>query len=195
MPGTGAKSPKSSPKILCVDDEPNVLEGLLLHLRRKFEVETAISGAAGLEILQRSDAIAVVMSDMYMPEMNGAEFLSRARQIVPDAARILLTGRADIDSAIAAVNNGQIFRFLTKPCPPLVLLTAIEAGVQQHRLVTAERELLEHTLHGCIKALADVLAVTRDQSGMREEVTLFMLVRLEAAIAALRRFLKVQPTR
>lgn len=154
----------SRTKVLCVDDEPNVLEGLTLNLRRRFDVSTALGGPAGLEAMQRDGAPAVVISDMRMPGMSGAAFLAKVRELAPDTVRILLTGQADMDSAIAAVNEGQIFRFLTKPCPPPVLLGAIEAAIEQHRLITAERVLLEQTLHGCIKTLVDVLALTNPVS-------------------------------
>jgi len=146
--------------VLCVDDEPAVLEGLSLNLRRRFEVTTATSGADALVLLAKDPAVAVVISDMRMPNMNGAAFLSRARLLAPDSARILLTGQADMDSTISAVNDGQIFRYLTKPCPPPTLLAAVEAGVEQNRLVTAERVLLEETLHGSIQTLCDVLSMT-----------------------------------
>lgn len=151
-------------KVLCVDDEQNVLEGLTLNLRRRFDATTALGGPAALEAIQRDGAPAVVVSDMRMPGMNGATFLARVRDVAPDTVRILLTGQADIDSAIAAVNEGQIFRFLTKPCPPPDLLAAIAAAVEQHRLITSERVLLEQTLHGCIKTLVDVLALTNPVS-------------------------------
>jgi len=146
-------------RILCVDDEPAVLEGLALHLRRRYHLETATSGAEGLMILRQDPAIAVVVSDMRMPSMDGAAFLTRARETAPDAVRMLLTGQADLDATINIINQGGIFRFLTKPCPPRILLAAIEAAVEQHRLVTAERVLLEQTLHGSIKALTDILAL------------------------------------
>lgn len=148
------------PKILCVDDEPNVLEGLALHLRRRFDVHTSTSGAEALGHMETAGAPAVVMSDMRMPGMDGAAFLSKVRQGFPDTVRLLLTGQADLDSAIAAVNEGQIFRFLTKPCPPNALLAAVGAAIEQHRLVTAERVLLEQTLKGSIQTLADVLSIT-----------------------------------
>lgn len=151
---------KTRPRVLCVDDEPNVLEGLALHLRRRHDVLTATSGAAGLEILKREQGIAVVMSDMRMPGMDGAAFLGAARHVCADTTRMLLTGHADVDAAISAVNEGQIFRFLTKPCPPAALLAAMSAAVEQNRLVTAERVLLEQTLHGSVRALTDVLALT-----------------------------------
>lgn len=151
-------------KILCVDDERNVLDGLALNLRRRYDVLTALSGNEGLEVLCRDGAIAVIMSDMRMPGMDGATFLSRSRQVLPDAVRILLTGQADMSSAIAAVNDGQLFRFLTKPCPPPTILATVDAAAEQHRLLSAERVLLEQTLHGSIKALTDILALTNPVS-------------------------------
>lgn len=151
-------------RVLCVDDEPHVVEGLTLHLRRRYDVVPATSGAAGLAALETDPSIAVVMSDLRMPLMDGAAFLAQARQVAPDAVRVLLTGHADVGSAIAAVNDGQIFRFLTKPCPPSALVSAVDGAAEQHRLVTAERVLLERTLHGSIKALTDVLALTSPAS-------------------------------
>jgi CheY-like chemotaxis protein len=146
--------------VLCVDDEPEVLAGLALHLRRHYDVHLAPGGAEALALLARPCAVAVILSDMRMPGMDGARFLVRAQAIAPDATRLLLTGHADLDSAIAAVNDGHVFRFLTKPCPPPQLLGAMDAAAAQYRLVTAERELLEQTLHGSLKALTDVLALT-----------------------------------
>ncbi|MCC6213434.1 MAG: response regulator [Polyangiaceae bacterium] len=147
------------PLVLCVDDEPNVLEGLALHVRRRFELLTATSGADALALAAQHPALAVVMSDMRMPGMSGAELLARLRVERPDATRLLLTGHSDLDSAIQAINEGHVFRFLTKPCPPATVLGALADGAEQHRLVTAERELLERTLRGAVRALADVLAL------------------------------------
>jgi response regulator RpfG family c-di-GMP phosphodiesterase len=96
---------------------------------------------------------------MRMPEMDGAAFLSQVKERSPDTVRLLLTGQADLESAIAAVNHGQVFRFLTKPCNAPTFLTAIEAAVAQHRLITAEKELLEKTLRGSIKALTEILSL------------------------------------
>jgi response regulator RpfG family c-di-GMP phosphodiesterase len=151
-------SPKM--KVLCVDDEPNVLSGLALHLRKRYDLVTATSGADALEILEQYKGTAVIISDMRMPVMDGAVFLSRSRDVAPDAVRLLLTGQTDMNSAIAAVNHGQIFRFLAKPCPPAALIAAVEAAIEQHRLITSERVLLEQTVRGSIKALTDVLALT-----------------------------------
>ena len=148
-------------RVLCVDDEPHVLEGLRDSLRRSFDVHVAQSGADALALLEQDpDAYAVVISDMRMPGMSGAAFLSQARRVAPNAVRLLLTGHADLHAAIAAVNDGQLFRFLTKPCSREELLRACAAALGQHRLLVAERVLLEQTLRGSITALVDVLALT-----------------------------------
>jgi CheY-like chemotaxis protein len=148
------------PRLLFVDDEPEVLEAVALNLRRAFDVITATSGAAGLEYLQAESDFAVVVSDMRMPKMDGATFLAHARENAPDAVRILLTGHSDLDATIKVVNHGQIFRFLTKPCPRDTLRGAIDSAVAHHRLITGERVLLEQTLRGAVKMLVDVLAIT-----------------------------------
>src|SRR5581483_1037494 len=127
------------PRILCVDDEPYVLESLRDTLRRSFDVLTAGGGPEALEKLNAEPGeYAVIISDMRMPVMSGSSFLRESRRIAPDAARILLTGYADLDAAISAVNDAQLFRFLTKPCEPEQLLRACTAGLLQHRLQTAE---------------------------------------------------------
>lgn len=148
-----------APRVLCVDDEPRVLEGLERTLGARFDVTTAPSGVAALERLRAEAPFAVIVSDMRMPLMSGAAFLARARQHAPDTVRILLTGQADLDAAMAAVNEGAIFRFLTKPCPPDRLAAALDEAVHQYRLVQVERELLEKTLTGTIALLSEVLAI------------------------------------
>src|SRR5580658_7955273 len=133
-------------KVLCVDDEPQVLEGLSLQLGRRYEVLTANSGAQGLELLNQHDSIAAIISDMRMPRMDGATFLSRARAIAPRAARILLTGQTDLQSAIAAVNEAQVLKFLSKPCPPPELHAAVELAVEQYNQAGSENSGLRRTL-------------------------------------------------
>jgi CheY-like chemotaxis protein len=160
MPPISAQKTIARARILCVDAEPQVLEGLSAHLRRRFDVTTAVSGAQGLRMLAEDKAIAAVICDMRMPDMEGAAFLQQVRLSAPEVVRMMLAGKADLASTIAAVNEGHVFRFLTKPCPPPALLAAVEAAVAQHGLVTAERALLEQTLSGSVKLLADVLALT-----------------------------------
>jgi len=144
-------------KVLLVDDEPAVLSGFERSLYREFDVETAVGGELGLKSIIEHGPFAVVVSDMRMPGMNGAQFLGRAREVAPDTVRMLLTGFADLESAAEAVNQGNIYRFLTKPCAKEVLVGAINAGVEQHLLMRAEKEILESTLMGSIKVLADFL--------------------------------------
>jgi len=136
----------SLPRVLCVDDEPLLLAGLSAALHGRYEVTTARSGPEALRRLFECGPFAVVVADLKMPDMDGIRFLSQVRDMAPDTVRILLTGHADLDSAIGAVNQGYIFRFLKKPCPTEVLLMALEDGVNQARLVTRDRELLEKRL-------------------------------------------------
>ena len=151
-------------KILFVDDEPAVLEGYKRMLHREFEVGTAIGGESGLAMVREHGPFAIVISDMRMPGMSGSQFLAQVRQEAPDTVRMLLTGYADINAAMEAVNEGNIFRFLTKPCEKETLGKAITMGLVQYRLVTAEKELLENTLMGSIKVLTDVLSVVSPEA-------------------------------
>lgn len=151
-------------KILFVDDEPAVLDGYKRMLYREFEVSTAVGGEQGLATIHEQGPYSVVVSDMRMPGMNGAQFLAQVRQTVPDTVRMLLTGYSDVNAAMAAVNEGNIFRFLTKPCEKEVLAKAITSGLVQYRLVTAEKELLENTLMGSIKVLTDVLSAASPEA-------------------------------
>lgn len=153
------RSPDPRPRVLLVDDEPAVLDGLSLHLRRHFEITAAPGPREALAALRDSRSFAVVVSDMRMPGMSGAALLAQVRELAPASVRMLLTGYSEIDAAIAAVNDGQVFRFLTKPCPPDVLVAQVRAGVDQHLLVTAERDLLDTTLRGSVKVLTDLLAL------------------------------------
>ena len=159
----------SKPRVLCVDDEPMVLDGLKINLRAAFEVVTAASGEEALARLGKDGPFAVIVSDMRMPRMSGSELLARARAACPDTVRILLTGQTEFGTAIQAVNEGQVFRFLTKPCPSDALKAAIQAGVEQHRLLGAERELLEKTLSGAVRALVKVLALADPTAFGRSE--------------------------
>jgi CheY-like chemotaxis protein len=144
--------------VLCVDDEPFLLEGLERTLREGFEVTTETKPLAALALLERHehDFVAII-SDMRMPLMDGAKFLACAAEIAPNSTRVLLTGHAELNAAIAAVNTGRIFRFLCKPCAPNELIAAIEAAAEQHQLRTLEKELLEGTLTGSVRLLSEVL--------------------------------------
>jgi response regulator RpfG family c-di-GMP phosphodiesterase len=151
-------------RILFVDDEPAVLEGYKRILYPEFPIDLAEGAANGLAAVKENGPYSVVISDMRMPVMNGAEFLGKVRESAPDTVRMLLTGYTDLTAAIEAINQGNIFRFLTKPCETEVLAKAITAGIEQYRLITGERELLEKTLMGSIKVLTDVLSAASPET-------------------------------
>jgi response regulator RpfG family c-di-GMP phosphodiesterase len=170
------------PHVLCVDDEPRFVDGLALHLRRDYQVLTANGAQSALQILKEHGAPAVIVSDMRMPGMDGATLLKHVKHLHPETTRILLTGDPGRDVAMAAVNEGQIFRYLTKPCPPDQLRAAIEAAVVHHRLLVAEKVLLQETLIGCIRALIDILAITNPVAFGRATRVKRLATELAAAI-------------
>ncbi|MEP6766373.1 MAG: response regulator, partial [Gemmatimonadaceae bacterium] len=141
------------PRVLCVDDDERLLEGLALRLRRFFDVVTATSGAQALAALRLSTPFAVVISDMQMPNASGATFLSAMRRVAPETTRILLTGQADVRSAIAAVNEGEVFRFLLKPIEINALIGIIREGIARHSELVASRTASD----GLHEGLVDIL--------------------------------------
>lgn len=151
-------------RILCVDDDINVLEAFKRQLRKEFNLETAVGPEEGLRIVMEHGPFAVVVSDLKMPGMNGIEFLSKVRDHEPDTVRVLLTGNAELKVAIDAINEGQIFRFLTKPCAPELIAKTLRAALIQNRLIRAERELLEQTLSGSIRVLCDILGLVNPEA-------------------------------
>ncbi len=150
-------TPADKPRVLFVDDEPLVLEGLCRSLYREFSADTAEGPEAGLLKIKNNGPYSVVVSDMRMPVMDGAEFLVRVRALAPDSIRVMLTGYADVEAAMRAVNDGRIFRFLNKPVTAEDLILTIRACVAQHDLVRREKELLEKTLAGAVRVMTEVL--------------------------------------
>ena len=149
-------------KILFVDDDAHILDAYRRQLRKQFHVETALGGDDALAEVQRHndpDYFAVVVADMRMPKMDGVEFLSRLRVMAPNTVRIMLTGNADQQTAIDAVNEGYIYRFLNKPCPPEVLAKTLRGAINQYQLQIAEKELLEKTLTGSIRLVTDLISM------------------------------------
>ena len=145
--------------ILFVDDDSNLLEGYKRQLRKRFQMVTALGGREGLEIVDTKGPFAVIVSDMRMPEMDGVQFLAEIKKRHPDSVRMMLTGNADLHTAVEAVNEGNIFRFLTKPCSSDTITRALEAGLEQYRLINAERELLENTLRASVNVLTEILSL------------------------------------
>jgi len=129
-------------KVLLVDDEALVLAGLKRQLRNQFCIETALSGEEALKKIAENGPYAVVVSDFMMPGMNGIEFLCRVKKTHPDTTRMMLTGTADMPTAIKAVNEGSIFQFHPKPCPAETLSKAIESGIEEyHKIATKKKQL------------------------------------------------------
>lgn len=178
------RATKERPRILLVDDEPSVTAALKRQLHGYYEVHTANDPQAALVQIDAIKDLAIVVSDMRMPGMNGAEFLRRVRDRIPGAVRILLTGFSEIDAAIAAINEGQIFRFLSKPVPQEQLLSCLEDAARQYRLVNAERELLEHTLRASVKALNETLSIANPMAFSRAERITRRLMEIAQAVEA-----------
>ncbi|MFN3534514.1 MAG: HD domain-containing phosphohydrolase [Desulfatiglandales bacterium] len=151
-------------KVLLVDDEINVLQALVRHLRKDFQITTALSAMEGLQLLEEHGPFAVVLSDLRMPGMDGLKFLSKVRERYPETVRMMLTGHADLNAAIEAINSGQVFRFMVKPCSLENLRSNLSEGVELYKLRQAEKELLEKTLKGAIKAMAEILELINPEA-------------------------------
>ena len=131
--------------ILLVDDEPNILSSLRRLLRpHGYTIYMGESGKAGLEILEQHP-INLVISDMRMPEMDGAQFLEQVRQRWPETIRVLLTGYADVSSTINAINRGEIYRYISKPWHEDDLLLIVRDALERQRLVKENERLLQLT--------------------------------------------------
>ena len=178
-------STETTSKILFVDDDVNILAAMQRNLRKLFTFDTAAGPDAALQALKTQGPYAVIVADMSMPVMNGAELLEAVRAISPDTVRIMLTGNADQRTAAEAVNRGNIFRFLSKPCPPEALIAALDTALKQYELVTIEKALLSQTLNGSLQVLADILAMLDHdafgQAQLRRMVTREVAIKLGSA--------------
>nr|WP_321512895.1 HD domain-containing phosphohydrolase [uncultured Pseudodesulfovibrio sp.] len=154
-------------RVLLVDDEPNVLSALRRQLRDLYEIEVETDPATALLSIDKKKPFAAVVSDFKMPKMNGIEFLNEFKKLSPDTTRVMLTGYADLDNAIRAVNDGNVFRFLTKPCDTDTLLKNVKEAVKQHELITAKKVLLERTLKGSVELLSEITTLVNPEAGER----------------------------
>ena len=133
-------------RILLVDDDQNLLDSLSRQLRRNFEVETALSASQGLTALKENPGFSVVVADLNMPGMDGIDFLIEAKAITPDTVRIMLSGSSDFSQSVRAVNEGSVFRFLSKPFPAKKLIEVLDLAAEQYHLnseISAESKLRE----------------------------------------------------
>lgn len=153
-----APPPIPSPTILFIDDEKNVLAAIHRQLRKDFNILPALSGEEGVRAVEKHKP-SVVVCDMRMPGMDGVATLAEIERLSPDTIRLMLTGNADQETAVSAINRGRIFRFLNKPCPEETLRQALTDALRQHELVTAEKALLNQTLTGSVRAMTDILSL------------------------------------
>lgn len=179
-------------RLLLVDDEPAILRSLQrLFRHEQYEINTATSGADALLILEKSP-VDLIISDMRMPHMSGAEFLAQARSRFPDTVRILLTGYSDMESTVSAINNGGIFGYLTKPWDAQQLKTLVSQALQDRNLRSRQKRVLvslkkdQEKLKQCVERQAremstseqyvsEVYKTLQDSYGMCEETLLNML--------------------
>lgn len=123
--------------VLLVDDEPRVLSGLRRRLMTDFDIVTAERGREALEMVANDPSIAVVVADMQMPEMNGVELLKQLKETRPEIRRLMLTGNSDQETAVAAINEGEVLRFMRKPCDADELKAAIRQALDDYAFITA----------------------------------------------------------
>lgn len=166
-------------RILFVDDDQSVLDSLRRGLHRCYDVTTARGSEEGLRVVTEEGPFAIVVSDLRMPGMDGVQFLQRVRALSPLSVAIMLTGHGDLTAAMTAVNEGHIFRFLTKPCPFDCLSKALDAGLEQYRLAATDKELLRITLENA-RLKEDVERIMRHdlKSPLTTIISLPQLLRL-----------------
>jgi two-component system sensor histidine kinase/response regulator len=146
--------------ILCVDDEIDNVDALERLFRKKYSVLKATSGVQALQILDENPAVALIISDQRMPTMTGVEFLEKAQKSHPEALRILLTGYTDIDSVILAVNQGQIYRYLSKPWDSVDLTNTVDQAIEKYEI---SRELKKKNIE-LAKALNELKSLDKAKS-------------------------------
>ena len=147
-------------KIIMVDDEIDILNGYQRNLRKYFNIKTFTDPFEALDFISESEDYAVIVSDYKMPRMNGSELLEKTKKNRPDMIRIMVTGYADIDIAMNAVNRGNVFRFLTKPISAENLIESIYSGIEFYDSIMVERELLDKTLKGSVKLLIELMTLS-----------------------------------
>ncbi len=164
------KAPVRS-RILVVDDEEAILETMTYTFEDDYQVLTATSARQALDLLEADGRVAVVISDQRMPEMTGVEFLSKVFEMDPATTRIILTGFADMDAIIRAINDGHVYAYITKPWEPADLKQVVRRGVERHALAVENERLMSelHDANVILQAVMDQLdtgAIAVDATGV-----------------------------
>ncbi|TWT88156.1 Hydrogenase transcriptional regulatory protein hupR1 [Pseudobythopirellula maris] len=169
-------------KIMFVDDERSLLNGIERRLGMEYDITTAESGADALAAIAEVGPFPVIITDMRMPGMNGVEFVLAAREVAPDTVYVMLTGNQDQETVARAVNEGQVFRFLNKPCTSDMLRMTVDASLKQHALITAEKELLHRTFCGAVGVLTDMISIAHPDVFSRSAEVEKVVADLRAAL-------------
>lgn len=189
--------PRQKPRLLVVDDEPDNLDLLYRTFRREYQVIRAESGRKALEVLEDDGEVAVIISDQRMPDMSGTEFLSKTVPDFPDTVRIILTGFTDVTDLVQAINNGQVYRYITKPWEPNTLKQLVEKAANTYELLKESHHALyvadrQAQLMGRVAQLAhvdmaktDVLQFIADGWGQTLSAQLCVIQCLEDGTTAL----------
>lgn len=156
-----------SEKILFVDDDQNMLSAFQRQLKGRFQIDVALGGVQGLEKIKNGACYAVVVSDLRMPGLDGIQFLTKVKELAPNTVRVMLTGYANLKTTIQAVNEVNIFKFLTKPCPPQILCDALKSGILQFNQSRSEKETVENTFGECITLLTKALPLVNSEASAR----------------------------
>jgi response regulator RpfG family c-di-GMP phosphodiesterase len=152
------------PRILIVDDDPNLLQALKRLHSRRFDITTATDPRVAIELVRQGPDFVVVICDYQMPGMKGPACLAQIQKIAPDTVRVLLTGNNDLQTAVDAVNQGAIFRFLQKPCDEMTFVNCVRESLRQYELVLGERDVLERTVVGSVQLLSEILSLSNPQA-------------------------------
>ena len=144
-------------RILLVDDDEALLRSIARNLLGDFDVRTAEGGEAALQALESDGPFSVAVVDMRMPKMDGIQTITALRPRAKQTVFVMLTGNQDLDTAMQAVNEGQVFRFLTKPAEMADLKAAVNAAQGQHNLLTAEKDLLNGTFLAAVNLMANLI--------------------------------------
>lgn len=137
-----AEAPETRGQLLIIDDEEEILKALRRQFRREYDVYVAVNAEEGLRIIKEVP-VQVIITDQRMPGITGVQFLARAKKELPDATRLLLTGYADIQAVIDAINEGNVFRYITKPWDAQELATIVREAFERHALLVQNRRLVE----------------------------------------------------
>ena len=162
--------PQNLKRVLFVDDDENLLKALRRSIRNTIDMRTATSAVEGLRMLDKSGPFSVVVVDNNMPRIDGVALLQKVKESFPDTIRVMFTGNSDQATAARAVNEGNVFCFLTKPCPTETLLEKIDEAHAAHLKILEDRKIREDTLMGSVKLMSDMLSVTYPQAYARSRL-------------------------